>query len=85
MCHFIRKKNKGVEMRSRFWIGHTVLIAGVPEKSIMNRLINTKMAKKLLLPKKVGFAMAMHCAQEYNNLAEILPDLYKDYGGINSF
>jgi len=60
------------------------LIAGVSEKSIINRLINTKTAKKLALPKKVGFAMAIHCAQEYNNLAEILPDLFKDYGGTNT-
>jgi len=83
MCHFVRRKESGVEMRSRFWIGHTVLRSGVSEKSIINRLINTKTAKKLLLPKKVGFALAMHCAQEYNNLAEILPELYETYKGSN--
>lgn len=79
MCHFVRKKGNGVEMRSRFWVGHTVLKSGFSEESIINRLINTKVAKKLLLPKKVGFALAMHCAQEYNNLAEILPELYEKY------
>lgn len=84
MCHFVRKKNIGVEMRSRFWIGHTVLKSGISEKSIITRLINTKGAKKLLLPKKVGIALAMHCAQEYNNLAEILPELYETYENLNS-
>jgi len=84
MCHFVRKKKSGVEMRSRFWIGHTVLKSGISEKSIITRLINTKAAKKLLLPKKVGFALAMHCAQEYNNLAEILPELYEAYEDMNS-
>jgi hypothetical protein len=79
MCHFVRKKDKGVEIRSRFWIGHTVLKSGFSENSLLNRLINTKTAKKLLLPKKVGIAMAMHCAQEYNNLAEILPELFDTY------
>jgi hypothetical protein len=79
MCHFVRNKNNGVEMRSRFWIGHTVIRDGVSEKSIINRLINTKFARKILLPKKVGFCMAMHCAQEYNNLAKILPELYETY------
>ena len=84
MCHFVRKKDIGVEMRSRFWIGHTVLKSGISEKSIITRLINTKGAKKLLLPKKVGIALAMHCAQEYNNLAEILPELYETYKDLNS-
>ena len=84
MCHFVRRKGTGVEMRSRFWIGHTILRAGMSEKSIINRLINKKVAKKLLLPKKVGFAMAMHCTQEYNNLAEILPELYDTYEGLDA-
>jgi len=79
MCHFVRKKGSGVEMRSRFWIGSKVLISGLSEKSIINKLINKKVAKKLLLPKKVGFAMALLCTQEYNNLAEILPELYDKY------
>ena len=26
-----------------------------------------------------GYAMAMHCAKEYNNLAQILPELYQEY------
>ncbi len=84
MCHFVRKKKKGVEMRSRFWIGHTVLKAGVPDGSIINKLINKKIVKKLLLPKNVGSAMAMHCAQEYNNLAAILPELYNKYEEHNA-
>jgi hypothetical protein len=79
MCHFVRRKEKGVEMRSRFWVGHKVLKAGVSDKSIINRLINKKIAKKLLLPKNVGLALAMHCTQEYNNLAQILPELYDSY------
>lgn len=81
MCHFVRKKDNGVEMRSRFWIGYKVLLAGLSEKSALNRLINTKTAKKLFLPKNVGFAMAMHCAQEYYHLAKILPELYETYKG----
>jgi phloretin hydrolase len=79
MCHFVRKKDKGVEMRSRFWVGHTVLKSGVSETSLLNRIINTKAAKKLLLPRKVGLALAMHCTQEYNNLAGMLPELYNTY------
>jgi hypothetical protein len=82
MCHFVRKKDMSVEVRSRFWIGHTVIKNSVSDKSIINRLLNTKFARKILLPKKVGFCMAMHCAQEYNNLAKILPELYETYAAI---
>lgn len=84
MCHFVRKKDTGVEMRSRFWVGHTVIKSGFAEGTILNRIINKKAVKKLLLPKKVGFALAMHCAQEYNNLARILPELYGSYAGIDT-
>jgi hypothetical protein len=28
--------------------------------------------------------MAHHCAQEYSNLAAILPELYRNYGGVES-
>lgn len=84
MCHFVRKKDEGVEMRSRFWLGHTVLKSGFSKESIINRIINKKAVKKLLLPKNIGFALAMHCAQEYNNLAEILPELYESYKAPNS-
>ncbi len=80
MCHFVRKTEDGVEMRSRFWIGHTILKNSASKGSIINRLINTRIVKKILLPKNIGSKMAMHCTQEYNNLAAILPELYSTYG-----
>ncbi len=79
MCHFVRKTETGVEMRSRFWIGHTILRSGLSEQSLLNRVINAKAIKKLLLPKNVGLAMAMHCTQEYIYLSAILPELYNTY------
>ncbi len=79
ICHFVRRTETGVEMRSRFWIGHTILRDGSSEKSVINKLINNRVIKRLLLPKKVGFAMAMHCTREYNRLAGILPELYNTY------
>lgn len=79
LCHFVRKLGAGVEMRSRFWIGKKILVYGDNEKSPVNRLANTKLIRKIAVPKNIGRAMAMHCAQEYNNLAQILPELYEVY------
>jgi len=79
MCHFVRNIEGGVEMRSRFWIGHNLKVKFASEGSIINRILNTQMMRRLVIPKGTGYSMALHCAQEYNNLAEILPDLYKEY------
>ncbi len=53
--------------------------AEIPETVISNLRKSPLSEKDALLPKNVGYAMAMHCTQEYNNLAEILPELYHTY------
>jgi phloretin hydrolase len=80
MCHFVRATASGVEMRSRFWIGGNLKLDLLPERSPVNRLINTRYMRKLLIPRETPRHMALHCAQEYNNLAAILPALYREYG-----
>ena len=45
-----------------------------------NRLLNTKFSREILIPGDLPLQMAYHCAQEYNNLAPILPELYHYYG-----
>ena len=80
MCHFVRKTESGVEMRSRFWLGQRIILrAGTTEKSFLNRLLNRKAVRQLAIPRETGYEMAMHCAQEYNNLAAILPELFDEY------
>ena len=44
---------------------------------ILNRLLNNRIIKKQLLPKELGRHMYYHCTQEYNNLGEILPEIYE--------
>ncbi len=80
MCHFVRKTVNGVEMRSRFWIGGNLKLDLFPERSPVNRLLNTRIIRKHVIPRDTPRQMALHCAQEYNNLAAILPGLYRDYG-----
>jgi hypothetical protein len=80
MCHLVRKYSSGLEMRSRFWIGHTLRFNGILSVPILRAIVNIKFVKQRVLPEKTGLAMAMHCAQEHNNLAKFLPELYAAYG-----
>lgn len=80
MCHFVRTAAAGVEMRSRFWIGGNLRVNRLPERSPVNLIINTRLVRKLAIPRDTARQMALHCAQEYSNLAAILPELYRDYG-----
>jgi phloretin hydrolase len=79
MCHLVRRIAGGYEMRSRFWIGRDIRFNPFIGSAIVERLVNTRIARMLSLPSRMGLAMALHCAQEYNNLSEILPELYSVY------
>ncbi len=83
MCHFVRKKGSGIEMRSRFWLGRSIRLKNKFLNGAFNNLLNSKLFRNGIIGKKTPYKMAQHCAQEYNNLAEILPELYRDYGGDN--
>jgi hypothetical protein len=83
MCHLVRSTADGVEMRSRFWIGRKINLTMLSEKSFAHRLTSTKLIRKISIPGDTPAQMAHHCAQEYNNLAAILPELYRDYGAHN--
>jgi len=78
MCHFVRTTNEGVEMRSRFWIGNKIYRMGGFAQGFLNNILNSTFIKKKLIPREVGKCMFHHCSQEYHNLAEILPQLYKE-------
>jgi len=80
----VRNTAGGVEMRSRFWIGRNLRFTPFSERSPVQRLINTKFMRKLFIPADTPAQMAHHCAQEYSNLAAILPELYRNYGGVES-
>jgi hypothetical protein len=79
MCHLVRRFPGGLEMRSRFWIGDRILFPQFTGGAMVERIVNTKAIRRILMPSKTGLVMAMHCAQEYNNLAQILPELYRVY------
>lgn len=78
MCHFVRTTEEGVEMRSRFWLGHKIYRMGGFAQGFLNGILNSSFVKQKLIPKNVGIKMFHHCSQEYHNLAGLLPELYKE-------
>lgn len=78
MCHFVRETAEGVEMRSRFWIGRDIAKEGKKEDALINRILNTRLVRKTVLP-RAAQRLANHCAAEYTNLAQLLPRLFAEY------
>ena len=70
MCHFVRPTERGVELRTRFWMGYSV-IGGKPVKVIPDGM------QFPLIPVQ---ALLAHNIKEFTNLAAILPGLYEEFG-----
>lgn len=88
MCHFARETPEGIELRSRFWIGEQIEYVGRRRvltmggtHTFVTAILNSRAVRKVAVPKRAPEALARHCAQEYANLAALLPELWRDYGG----
>ena len=70
MVHFVRPLEDGVELRSRFWYGFSV-IDGKPVRKKMSEgfQYNEDRLKNSLI----------HTINEFANLATLLPEIYKEY------
>jgi hypothetical protein len=73
MSHVGRAMPGGIELRSRFWIGWTIV-----DKKPVRVGQGIPAAEFEVLAK----GLAYHCPKEYYNLAAILPDVYAENSGI---
>jgi hypothetical protein len=79
LIHHVRPVLGGAEMRSRFWLaGSNIRPRGMPGP--VGSLIGQVAAKFAPLTVNMGMELLVHCAQEMNHLAGILPDLYAAFG-----
>ena len=69
MCHFVRPIQGGVELRSRFWVGYSI-VDGKPVKVV---------PEGKSIPPERGVLMLRHNIKEYTNLAAILPEVYAKF------
>jgi hypothetical protein len=80
MTHAFLNEGDGVVLRSRFWFGAVIRpYLPAPLAAALAPIVNTRTARRLILPKDLPRAVANHCIEEYANLAELLPDLHKRY------
>lgn len=72
MFHFIREIEGGVEFRSRFWVGYT----------LVNKKPKRKLPPFVKVPGEMLKKVGKHNVYEYTNLASFLPQLYDEQKGI---
>ncbi len=77
MAHVWLRDDDGLVLRSRFWLG-AVLRPDLPGPlgAAGARLINRPVVRRRALPDGLPQQLALHCAEEYANLASLLPELY---------
>jgi hypothetical protein len=72
-------EGRGVVLRSRFWLGAALAPYG-PLGNVAAHMLNRPFVRRRALPKGLPRALATHCAEEYANLAVLLPELYERFG-----
>lgn len=82
MVHVFLRTDEGVLLRSRFWLGAALRpYAPAPVAALGERLLNTRAVRVRAVPRRLPRALARHCAEEYANLAALLPELHAQYRG----
>jgi hypothetical protein len=81
MVHAFVADDRGVTLRSRFWLGASLRpylpgsLAGPAQWALTRPAV-----RRRALPVRAPQLLARHCAEEYANLAALLPELYRDFG-----
>jgi hypothetical protein len=81
MAHVFLTSDNGVVLRSHFWLGAAIrpylpAVLAVPAA----KALNNRFVRRLALPSGLPAALSRHCAEEYANLASLLPELHRRFG-----
>jgi DAPG hydrolase PhiG domain len=81
MAHVFLRDGEGLALRSHFWLGGAIrpYLSG-RLADLGERALNRPAVRRAALPKRLPPALARHCAEEYANLAALLPELHARYG-----
>ena len=81
MVHVFLQRNGGVLLRSRFWLG-AALRPYLPRAAAgaAQWALNRRAVRSWALPPALPHLLARHCAEEYANLASLLPELHRRFG-----
>jgi hypothetical protein len=89
MCHILRDREFGAEMRSVFWMGHVskrAEVSGSNERvwSPEGMAGNTWLARNLLIDEEMATNLMTHAIEEMGILADFLPELYAQETGAGA-
>jgi hypothetical protein len=81
MAHVFLEADRGVVLRSAFWLGARIRpYAPPPLAALLAPVLDLPAVRRRAMPAGVAPALARHCAEEYANLAVLLPELYERFG-----
>lgn len=81
MAHVFLAEADGVVLRSHFWLGAAIRpYLPAPLAAPVALALNNRLVRRLSLPAGLPRSLAAHCAEEYTNLAALLPELYGRFG-----
>lgn len=81
MAHVFLAAGNGVVLRSHFWLGAAVRpYLPAPLATPIAAALDNRLVRRLSLPKELPRVLATHCAEEYANLATLLPELFERFG-----
>lgn len=77
LIHFIRDTKDGCEMRSRFWAGDVEITLPIIGQ-MLSVVANTRLIRSRLATEELGRHLLVHCAEEMNNIAKVLPAVFQE-------
>jgi DAPG hydrolase PhiG domain len=81
LAHVFLAEKEGLTLRSHFWLGAAVR-PYLPSAlaAPIAAMVNNRFVRRLSLPADLPRSLATHCAEEFANLAALLPELYSRFG-----
>jgi hypothetical protein len=78
LVHHVIRTDVGSQMRSGFWLGQIAHSWPLVDR-IASGVLNTSLVRRRIVPDHMAVHLLLHCAEEMNQLARILPELYAQW------
>lgn len=81
LAHVFLAGDEGLVLRSHFWLGAAIRpYLPSPLATPIAVAANNRLVRRAALPAGLPRSLATHCAEEFANLAALLPELYERFG-----
>ena len=80
MLHLARQTDRGIEQRSRYWIGHNTRLRAFNHLVDVDRPIARLGLKRHLAGERLAYDLFLHNQIEFTHLSTFLPNLYDEFG-----